>query len=494
MNASSFLSHFLARQVLKLEKGSEKDLLNQTVASIEIDSRKCIENSIFCALNGTQVKGIDFADKALEKGAKIIICHNSDVDLAANFPIILLADNIPKIAGLLAAHFFSPAPDHIVAVTGTNGKTSVASFFAEIMRLCDKKSGQLGTMGLIAEGFEGQDTLTSPDSITLHKLLNQLKNKNIEYVALEASSHGLDQQRLAGAKLSAVGYTNLTQDHLDYHKTLDNYFEAKARLFSEYASENTTCVVNMKDEWSDKISTMLLNEKRKIIHIGDNENYEFQILSREVGVFCQHLTLRIFEKQYKVKLPLIGAFQVENALVALGLAIGAGLPVDNAVDALNHIKGAKGRLEFIDVTSNGAAIVIDYAHTHDALTKALQSLREITENKLHVVFGAGGDRDNTKRSLMGEAAAEGADKIWVTDDNPRTEDASEIRKMIMQGISSSAIEIADRSIAIEKALSTAQKGDVVLIAGKGHEEYQEIGTIRHAYSDHNVVQTILSNQ
>lgn len=490
MNALDLLDPFIENGTLTIAKGSAISLNAITLTAIEIDSRKSSVNSLFCALDGRTVLGIDYADQAYANGARILLCHTNQIPQNSVYDVILTTLDVARITGEIAAAFYQPSPDNLVAVTGTNGKTSVASFYAQIAYFNGVKSGQLGTMGLIATDMPPKDTLTSPDSITLHKLLHELKSNDINYVSLEASSHGLDQKRLAGVSLKAVGFTNLTQDHLDYHGTIEAYFEAKSRLFIDHLESDTTIILNCMTEWGGKIDSLTAHHTGPKIRIGVDEDFEIVILSREIREFGQFVKVKLFGTRHDFLLPLVGAFQVENILVAFGLALGAGLPFDKSLEALPLLKGPEGRLEYIGHTKDNVAIIIDYAHTPDAIEKSLLALREITKGQLHILFGAGGNRDISKRKQMGIVAQKYANKVWITDDNPRDEDPSKIREMILEGASKGQ-SIAGRAKAISYVITQATKNDVILIAGKGHEKYQEIAGVKYPFSDHEHVAPFL---
>ena len=465
------------------------------IKDISLDSRHIQKDSLFVALKGQNHHGIDFAKTALEAGATGLLC---DEEAARNFPNIIkqfeycLISTQPRaLLGILCQGFFQPKPKSIVAVTGTNGKTSVASFYRQIAQYCAHDAAQIGTTGVIAPHYTIKDTLTSPDTIALHRLLQSLAQTGHEYVALEASSHGLHQQRLAGITLNAVAFTNLTQDHLDYHSSMEAYLDAKSRLFSEFSGENCPAIVNMASDKAPHFVALAHAQNAPLISISyDTQNQGYiHLLKREVAGYQQHLHLIIDGKSHEITLPLAGQFQAENALVALGLAIGTGIKYDNALEALSQLQGAKGRLEHVASTPEGAGIFVDYAHTPDALAKALLALRQVTQGRLIVVFGAGGNRDKDKRAKMGAIAASNADIAIITDDNPRDEDPKTIRAMIKQACSD-GVDIAGRKQAILYGITQLQQGDSLLIAGKGHEDYQEIKGVKYPFSDHAIIKEV----
>jgi UDP-N-acetylmuramoyl-L-alanyl-D-glutamate--2,6-diaminopimelate ligase len=379
---------------------------------------------------------------------------------------------------------YAPQPAVAVAVTGTNGKTSVASFVRQFWQAAGVKAASLGTLGIETADGITPGSLTTPDALTLHRDLHMLKQQGIDHVALEASSHGLDQRRLDGMRFKAVAFTNLNRDHLDYHETMEAYAEAKLRLFRNLAADGAAAVVNADDPEGmpflfaalDRgLSPMTIGREGAWLEIGSiaNEGYGQRVKGKLVGEPVDFL------------LPLTGEFQVYNAITALGLAIATGVVKEKALEAIEQLKGARGRLELV-AEHNGAAIFVDYSHKPVALESALASLRPYAKGKLRLVFGAGGDRDKGKRPMMGEVAGRMADDVIVTDDNPRTEDAATIRGEIIAAVPS-AREIGDRREAIGSAIRSLQSGDVLLVAGKGHEDYQIIGTEKHHFSDHEVI-------
>ncbi len=377
-----------------------------------------------------------------------------------------------------------PQPRVSVAVTGTNGKSSIVSFVRQIWSACGIPAASLGTVGLeTADGISPRE-LTTADALSLHKDLASLKARGIDHVAMEASSQGLDQRRVDGLRFAAVAFTNLTQDHLEYHGGLDAYREAKLRLFSELMADQAAAVINCDDPEHTPFLFAALDRGARLLTVG-REGAFFEIVEIANEGFGQRVTGRLVGEPLSFHLPLTGAFQASNALIALGLAMSTGAPQDKAVAALEHLRGAKGRLELVGQRED-AAIFVDYAHSPDALKNALESLRPYARGKLTVVFGCGGDRDKAKRPVMGRIASEIADRVIVTDDNPRTEDAARIRSEILVA-AKGAEEIGDRRQAIVEAIAALEPKGVVLIAGKGHEDYQIVGTTRYHFSDHEVV-------
>jgi len=383
-----------------------------------------------------------------------------------------------------AARQFAPQPGINVAVTGTNGKSSIVSFVRQIWAACGIPAASLGTVGVeTASGIVPRE-LTTSDALALHRDLGALRAQGIDHIALEASSQGLDQRRVDGLRFDAVGFTNLTQDHLEYHGGIDNYREAKLRLFRELLAENGAAVINSDDPEHLPFVFAALDRGARVLTVGQ-EGAVFEVGSIVNEGFGQRITGRLVGEPANFYLPLTGAFQASNALVALGLATATGATPAVALEALESLRGAKGRLEMVG-HRDGGAVFVDYAHSPDALKNALQSLRPYAAGRLTVVFGCGGDRDKAKRPVMGRIAGELADRVIVTDDNPRTEDATAIRAEILAAVPT-AEEIGDRRQAIEAAVASLGPKDVVLIAGKGHEDYQIVGTTKHHFSDHEVV-------
>ncbi len=452
------------------------------VSGINADSRAIASGEAFFAIPGTRVHGDSFAAEARSRGAAVMV---TDRPPAADPGIpVVVVDDVRRAYAQAAARQFAPQPAVNVAVTGTNGKSSIVSFVRQIWAACGIPAASVGTVGVeTAAGLEPRE-LTTSDALSLHRDLGRLKAQGIDHVALEASSQGLDQRRVDGLRFNAVAFTNLSRDHLDYHADMDAYREAKLRLFRELIAEGGAAVVNADDEEHMPFLFAALDTGATLLTVGA-EGAFYEIKSVENDGYGQHVVGRMVGEPADFHLPLTGAFQVSNALMALALAVSTGAPQDKALRALESLKGARGRLELVG-EHNGAAIFVDYSHKPVALECALAALRPYASGKLKLVFGAGGDRDKGKRPLMGEVASRLADEAIVTDDNPRTENAATIRTEILAAIPG-ATEIGDRRLAIETAISGLSKGDVLLIAGKGHEDYQIIGTTKHHFSDHEVV-------
>jgi UDP-N-acetylmuramoyl-L-alanyl-D-glutamate--2,6-diaminopimelate ligase len=396
--------------------------------------------------------------------------------------------NARRALALIAAKIFPRQPRTIAAITGTSGKTSVAAFTRQIWTALGHRAASIGTIGIVSPRGEAHGSLTTPDPVALHRTLDALAGEGVTHLAIEASSHGLDQFRLDGLRLAAAAFTNITRDHLDYHPSFEAYFAAKLRLFESLVEPGGAAVIDADHAYADAVMAAAKARGVSIVSVG-RKGTGIRLVETVIDGFAQKVTLEHRGKNFRVRLPLVGEFQVENALIAAGLAIATGGDAAAVFATLEHLTGARGRLELVG-TSRGAPIFIDYAHKPDALAKALEALRPAVTGRLVVVFGAGGDRDRGKRPLMGAVAAEKADRVIVTDDNPRSEDAAAIRSAIVAA-ARGAIEIGDRRQAIRAAIVELRRGDVLLIAGKGHETGQIIGDRVVPFSDHEAVAAAL---
>ncbi len=444
---------------------------------------------LFVALSGTKADGMAFAGEAVARGAVAVLAADDAKPNPLNLPVLRSAEPRQALARL-AARFYNAQPETVAAVTGTNGKTSVAAFLRQIWAAIGFEAASLGTVGIVTRTGEKALAHTTPDPVTLHKHLAALAAEGVTHLALEASSHGLDQRRLDGVRFSAGAFTNITRDHLDYHPTFEDYFEAKLRLFRELLPPGAPAVIDADSPGADRVIEAAQNRKLTVLTVGQSGRaIVLNSIAREG--FRQRLCVNFDGRDRCVELPLAGAFQVSNALVSAGIALGLGASPDAVFPALAEIRGAKGRLEYIGETAPGAPVFVDYAHTPDALVKALQALRPYVSRRLHVVFGCGGDRDRGKRPEMGRAAVAHADDVYVTDDNPRSEEPAEIRRAIMAS-ATGAIEIAGRADAIAMAVGNLKRGDVLLVAGKGHETGQIVGKTVIPYSDHDAVAAALA--
>ncbi|MCK1492679.1 UDP-N-acetylmuramoyl-L-alanyl-D-glutamate--2,6-diaminopimelate ligase [Bradyrhizobium sp. 180] len=462
------------------------------VTGLALDSRQVRPGDLFFALAGSKTDGARFVDAAVAAGAAAVVGdHAPD---GRKVPFVTVA-NPRRALALAAAKFFPAQPSTIAAVTGTSGKTSVAAFTRQIWERLGHASASIGTIGLVSPKHTVYGSLTTPDPIALHRQIDDIARDGVTHLAFEASSHGLDQYRLDGVRVSAAGFTNLSRDHMDYHPTVAHYLAAKLRLFRELVAPDGAAVISADHDCSADVLDAAKARGLRVMAVGrngDGASEGIRLADAEVEGFSQVLAIEHRGKRYVVRLPLVGEFQIENALVSAGLAIGTDSDAADVFASLEHLEGAKGRLERVG-ERNGAPIFVDYAHKPDALAKALQALRPYARRKLVVVFGAGGDRDAGKRPIMGEVAAENADGIIITDDNPRSEKPEAIRAAIL-ATAKGAREIGDRTAAIRAAIEDLQEGDALLIAGKGHETGQIVGGEVLPFSDHEAVAAALASR
>jgi UDP-N-acetylmuramoyl-L-alanyl-D-glutamate--2,6-diaminopimelate ligase len=400
-------------------------------------------------------------------------------------------DDVRRALALAAARFFPHQPKVIAAVTGTSGKTSVAAFTRQVWSALGKHAASIGTVGLVSPTRERYGSLTTPDPVALHRTLAELVGEGVTHLAIEASSHGLDQRRLDGMQVAAGAFTNLSRDHLDYHPTVEAYFAAKLRLFTDLIAPHGAAVIAVDHDHSGAVVAAAQRRGLRLLTVG-RSGQEIRLVDSAIDGFAQVLELEHAGTRHRVRLPLPGEFQIENAMIAAGLVIATGSDPHVTFEALSQLKGAKGRLEWVG-ESNSAPIFIDYAHKPDALAKTLEALRPYVARRLVVVFGCGGDRDPGKRQMMGAIAVEKADRVIVTDDNPRSEEPAAIRAAILRA-APGAIEIGDRREAIRASIAELARGDVLLIAGKGHETGQIIGKQVLPFSDHEVVAAALEGR
>ena len=456
------------------------------VTGLAVDSRAVRPGDLFFALAGSKTDGVRFIDSAVASGAVAIVGDHPPQG-ASRVPFVA-TPNPRRALALAAAKFYPRQPATIVAVTGTSGKTSVAAFTRQIWQRLGHAAASIGTIGLVSERRTIYGSLTTPDPIALHRQLDEIAAEGVTHLAFEASSHGLDQYRLDGVRVSAGGFTNLTRDHMDYHPDVAHYLAAKLRLFRDLVAADGAAVVSADHDCSQAVIDAARAKDLRIVTVGskgDGAGEGIRLIGADIDGFAQKLDLEHRGRRHAVRLPLVGEFQIENALVAAGLAIGTGSEPRAVFAELELLEGAKGRLERV-AERNGAPIFVDYAHKPDALAKALQALRPYAKRKLIVVFGAGGDRDAGKRPLMGAIAAENADSVIVTDDNPRSEDPELIRSAILS-TAKGAKEIGDRAEAIRTAIAGLEPGDALLIAGKGHETGQIVRDRTLPFSDHDAV-------
>ncbi|SBV99851.1 UDP-N-acetylmuramoyl-L-alanyl-D-glutamate--2, 6-diaminopimelate ligase [uncultured Alphaproteobacteria bacterium] len=459
------------------------------VAALAIDSRDVVPGALFAALPGAKADGRDFLPQAAAAGARVALvpAGTDPARLPAGMAAIVSADPRRLIARL-AAVFHAPLPAVIAAVTGTNGKTSIAEFTRQIWTRAGHAAASLGTLGAISPFGHEKGSLTTPDVVTLTRTLSGLAARGVGHACIEASSHGLDQRRLDGLALAAAAFTNLTRDHLDYHGTTDAYFTAKARLFDTLLPAGAAAVLNADIPEFAALGAIAARRGLTVVDYGANAR-ALRLLGRAATPGGQILDLSVNGSAERVVLPLAGTFQAMNALAAFGLALSTGVSKDIALVALAHLKGAPGRLERRALRDDGAAVYVDYAHTPDALETVLTALRPHTHGHLIAVFGCGGDRDRGKRPVMGGIARRLADRVIVTDDNPRTEVAGAIRAEVLAGCPD-AEEIGDRGRAIRTAMAEMRAGDVLLVAGKGHETGQIVGATVLPFDDREVVDAL----
>lgn len=452
------------------------------VTGLSVDSRDVKDGHLFCALPGTKVHGAEFIQYAIRMRAGAVLTDREGAEIAAAVLVesaipLVVAEDPREALAFCAALWFEAQPEIVIAVTGTNGKTSVASFTRQLWTEMGALAVNIGTTG-IEGAFTAPLQHTTPEPITLHRALARIAEAGITHAAMEASSHGLAQKRLDGVRLAAAAFTNLSQDHLDYHATFEEYFQAKAGLFQRVLPEDATAVVNIDDPWGPRMAEIVEGRGQDLLTVGRDEDALLRILGQRFDATGQECRFEWAGKIRQVRLGLIGGFQAENALVAAGLCIATGADPEEVFDGLHALETVRGRMQFAARRDNGATVFVDYAHTPEALVTALKAIRPHVLGRLIVVFGAGGDRDTTKRPLMGRAVADYADVAIVTDDNPRGEDPDFIRAEVLAGARLGAAdlgEVGDRAEAILRGVDALGAGDTLLIAGKGHETGQIVG-------------------
>ncbi|WP_136656303.1 UDP-N-acetylmuramoyl-L-alanyl-D-glutamate--2,6-diaminopimelate ligase [Nitratireductor sp. XY-223] len=467
------------------------DLTQLEIAGLSADSRDIRPGYLFVAIAGQSQDGAQFIADAAQNGAVAAVASAQSEFDDPGVPVIRVAD--PRLfLAKAAARFFGAQPQTMVAVTGTAGKTSVASFTRQIWERAGMPAAMIGTTGVETPTRKQYGQLTTPDPVVLHRLLSDLDGEGITHCSMEASSHGLDQHRLDGVRLSAGAFTNLGRDHLDYHASMEDYFAAKMRLFEALLRPGAPAVIFADDAWSGRAIERAKARGLEVLTVG--RNGEFLTLKRVEHQRSQQIAeIHHGGAIYQVTLPLAGDFQLSNALVAAGLAIATGVAAGAAIAALEHLHGASGRLELVGTTQRGVPAYVDYAHKPEALEQVLQSVRPFTTGRVVVVFGCGGDRDRGKRPIMGEIATRLADMVIVTDDNPRSEDAGSIRAEILAE-APGALEIGDRAQAIADAVAMVAEGDTLVVAGKGHEEGQTVGDTVLPFSDHEEIRKAIARQ
>jgi UDP-N-acetylmuramoyl-L-alanyl-D-glutamate--2,6-diaminopimelate ligase len=459
------------------------------VGGITADSRAVRRGDVFVAICGSKADGLRFVPQAVAAGAAAIVAERAP-DMVLSVPFVRVA-NARRTLALAASRLYPKQPGLIAAVTGTSGKTSIAAFVRQIWTALGHQAASVGTIGLVTPRRDEYASLTTPDPLDLHRTLSAIAQEGVTHLAIEASSHGLDQYRLDGLRVDAGAFTNITRDHLDYHPSFEAYLAAKLRLFTDLIEPHGAAVVDVDHEHADAFVAAAKARALNLLTVG-RRGEGIRLRDSAIDGFAQRLSVEHRGRRIALRLPLVGAFQVENALVAAGLAIASGSDPAAVFAALENLKGAKGRLELVG-QRNGAPIFVDYAHKPDALAKALDALRPYATHRLIVVFGAGGDRDPGKRPMMGAIAADKADRVIITDDNPRSENPATIRAAILRG-APDALEIGDRREAIRLAVRELRAGDVLMIAGKGHESGQIVGDRVLPFTDHQAVAAALEEK
>ena len=464
------------------------DILQRDVAAdpvitgVTADSRRVEAGFLFAALPGVKADGRAFIAQALASEAAAVLAPMDTPEGVGTGGQVIRVHDVRRAYALAARAFYGAEPSTIIAVTGTNGKTSVATFCRQIFTHCGRVAASMGTLGVQLDGEDlTPPGLTTPDAADVARHVADLAARGVTHLALEASSHGLDQRRLDGLTLKAAGFLNLTQDHLDYHADMASYQGAKLRLFDALLPRGGTAVLNADSHAFQAFAASAVLHGQSVMSVGES-GMALRLLSRTPEPFGQSLTLLHNGRAYEVRLPLAGAFQASNALVAAGLCIAAGEAPERVIAALENLKGAPGRLQRVGEGVGAGEAYVDYAHTPDGLETVLKALRPHTQGRLIVVFGAGGDRDRAKRPLMGKAASSLADIAIVTDDNPRSEEAAAIRAAILAA-APGALEVGDRRAAIRAGASQLREGDILVVAGKGHEQGQLVAGVNHPFDD-----------
>jgi len=486
---SNVLKDLKERKKLNFKK------FNPDIKGVHFNSQKILKDFIFVAIKGENNDGHKYIDEAIKKGAIFFVIENKKIkkNLEKKKINFIFTENSKFFLSKIASNFYINQPKKISAVTGTNGKTSVTFITKEIWKNCNVKSASIGTLGLIADEYKKKLELTTENSVKIHKILSILHKKKINHVCCEASSHGLDQHRLDNIKLDVAAFTNISQDHFDYHKTFQNYFNSKMRLFLKILKKGGVAIINSDLPETKKILNLCKKNKIKTFTYGYNST-DLKLVTFYEENNIQRIMVNHKNKIFNYTIPIIGNFQIYNSLCAICLAYFSGISINKCLKAIKKIPQIPGRLESIKIPrklKKKISIFIDYAHTPDALKKTLETLKK-NSVKLSVVFGCGGNRDRKKRPLMGKIANDFADKVYITDDNPRDESPKKIRKDIISSCTK-AIEIKNRYLAIKQAINNCEEGEKLLIAGKGHEDYQIIGKKIYKFSDKDTVLKVLKN-
>ncbi|WOI54811.1 UDP-N-acetylmuramoyl-L-alanyl-D-glutamate--2,6-diaminopimelate ligase [Parvularcula sp. LCG005] len=451
------------------------------ITGITADSRLVKAGYLFAALPGSNIDGRAFIEQAVEDGAFAVLALPGT---KASVPVIESEE--PRLTlAQIAMRFHAGQPEHVAGITGTNGKTSVARFTSQIWNALGKKAGSLGTLGAVAPGYDYALRHTTPDPVEIHQILSTMAAMGTTHLAMEVSSHGLSQHRADGVSFKYAAFTNITQDHLDYHPDFRDYFSAKMRLLTELLPVGATAVINADGPGSDRAAEAAVAAGRKVFSVG-RKGKDIVLKQLEATVDGLSMDIQHQGRSYQIALPLIGAYQADNALVAAGLAIVSGLSAERVFEQLSSISAAPGRMQLAGIKrfadGGEATAYVDYAHTPDAIATALAAIRPHADGDIHIVFGAGGDRDRTKRPLMAKAAASAAQHLIITDDNPRSEDPAAIRAEVQTG-APSALNIGGRADAIAAGVAALKPGDVLLVAGKGHELGQTIEGVTYPFDD-----------
>ena len=455
-----------------------------SVKGISFDSRKVRKGYIFFSIHGNKKLGSRFIKKAIEKGASAILTDKKINYKGEKVPNILVKD-VRQSLSKACSNFYKQKPKKIIAVTGTNGKTSVADFFYQILNNSGILAGSIGTLGVISKKYNKKTNLTSLDPLNLHKNLQKLKRNKVDNVILEASSHGLHQKRLDGLSIKVGIFTNLSHDHLDYHKNMQSYFESKMYLFKNLLKKNSKIITDKEDRKFKLIKKIAKNKKIEIKTIS-SENGSIRVIENKYEEKKQIVKLLINSKIYILEVPLIGYFQIKNLLMAVLAANYCGISLKKIFNKIDKIKPVPGRLEYIAKLNNNSSVLIDFAHTPEALEKSLIAIKKQFKKEIVLVFGCGGERDKNKRFIMGAIASRYCRKIYVTDDNPRNENPKKIRNAIIKGCKNRAVDIGNRKEAIKLAIKSLKPNEILLIAGKGHESEQDYGNRKINFSDKKV--------
>lgn len=478
----------MLRELLAEDANVEPRFDDLAIRGLAVDSRKVAPGDLFAAVTGIKADGRRFIDAAIAAGAVAVMSERPpDHPLPAGIAFVRVGD-VRRALAIAASRCFPRQPQAIAAVTGTSGKTSVVAFTRQIWTLLGRQAASIGTLGLVSPDGHVSGSLTTPDAIELHRTFDRLAEAGVTHAAIEASSHGLDQRRLDGLRVRIGAFTNLSRDHLDYHDSVDAYLAAKLRLFDTLLEPDGCAVVNVDDARAAAVVEVARTRRLELLEVGHGGR-DLRLVDAVIDGFRQTVRVDHRGRGYAFQLPLVGYFQAENALLAAGIAIASGEDAGAVFPLLERLVGAKGRLELVG-WRKGSPIFVDYAHKPDALAKSLEALRPYASGRLIVVFGAGGDRDAGKRPIMGAIAAERADRVIVTDDNPRSEPPAAIRAAILAG-APGALEIADRGHAIRQAIRDLEPGDALLIAGKGHESGQIVGDRVLPFTDHEAVAAAL---